>query len=398
LKAAVTTPELDEAVATIEPAVEERRGTAGRGIAGRGSAGRGTAGTPSPSELLRRLGRLSAERGRPRLADGLADLADFVAQDMARFDREVASLDFAETASGPRRVGRSNHHLLDLGGKRLRPICVALAARLGSGFSPAVLDLAVAVELVHSATLLHDDVVDMADTRRGAPTARALFGNAASIFAGDWLLIEALRRVERCHIPGLLVTLFDTVEEMILAESLQLENRGRIHTGRDVYFRVVEGKTASVFRWAMDAGAAAGGLGPGERSVLAEYGLHVGIAFQAIDDLLDLTGEAARTGKDLFTDLREGKMTYPVIVALEREPGLAAVVEDILAQPVDAAVPEAAVAEVVAALRRTAAVEDCLALARDSSRRAVAELAALPESRARRALATVAEAIVDRDL
>lgn len=396
MKAASITPTLEE-TASAEPAALPASREPER-AADDTRRGRLRPGTPSPSDLLRRLGRISADRGRLRLAAGLGDLADFVAQDMAAFDLALAGLDFDETGRGPRRVGRSNLHLLGLGGKRLRPVCVALAARLGSGFSPAVLDLAVAVELVHSATLLHDDVVDMADTRRGAPTARLLYGNAASIFAGDWLLIEALRRVERCHLPGLLTSLFDTVEEMILAESLQLESRGRITTGRDVYFRVVEGKTASVFRWAMDAGAAAGGLGDAERAVLADYGRHVGIAFQAIDDLLDLTGDAARTGKDLFTDLREGKMTYPVIVALEREPGLRPVVEEILAQPVDEAVPDAAAAEVVAALRRTRAVEDCLDLARDSSRRAVAELAALPESRARRALATVAEAIVDRDL
>jgi octaprenyl-diphosphate synthase len=239
----------------------------------------------------------------------------------------------------------------------------------------------------------------MGDTRRGAPTARAVYGNAASIFAGDWLLIEALRRVERCRLPGVLVDLFETVEVMIFAESLQLEWRGRATTDRSLYFRVVEGKTASLFRWAMRAGGLAGGLAEEERQALADYGGHLGVAFQAVDDLLDLTGDTSSTGKELFADLKEGKMTYPVILALERDPALRPAVEEILAAGSEEPVYDAgAVAAVVAALGETGAMKDCLALAREKSAEAIASLERLPDGRARRALATVAEAIVDRDL
>ncbi len=272
---------------------------------------------------------------------------------------------------------------------------MAEAARMGAGFDEKVRDLAVAVELVHSATLLHDDVVDMSDSRRGAPSTRAVYGNAASIFAGDWLLIEALRRVNRCRLPGLLEELFGIIEEMIFAESLQLENRGRLSTDRDLYFRVVKGKTASVFRWAMSAGSRAAGLGEAERRKLIEYGNHLGIAFQATDDLLDLTGDTSCTGKDLFADLREGKMTFPLIVALERDPSLRPVIQGILESNV---ISDLAAQRVVSSLRETRAVEDCKELAHRHSGLALAALEALPDSRARQALATVAATIVDRDL
>lgn len=388
------------ATGTVETPVTERAVLRPAGVDGSGNgrvqkpavaaAPASVPGLPVGIDLLARLEGICAHRGLGGLADRLSDMVAFVGQDLEAFESE-----FLRLPRDGSLVHHSASHLLDLGGKRLRPMCVTLASRLGSGFDRRVLDLAVAVELVHSATLLHDDVVDLSDHRRGATAARAVYGNAASIFAGDWLLIEALRRVNRAGVPGLLEELFSIVEEMIFAEALQLETRGRLSIDRDLYFQVVEGKTASVFRWAMSAGARAGGLGEAERQALVEYGRHLGIAFQATDDLLDLTGDAARTGKDLFVDLREGKMTFPLILALERDPGLRPVIEDILERE---AISETASARVVRTLRETRAVEDCLELARHHSGRALAALAALPENRARRALATVAETIVDRDL
>ncbi|MCP4654358.1 MAG: polyprenyl synthetase family protein [bacterium] len=336
---------------------------------------------------------MSTDRGLDSLARRLTDLAAFIGADLAALEDQIVQL-----PRYPHLVGRGASHLLDLGGKRLRPTCVVLAARLGAGCDARGLDLAVAAELAHTATLLHDDVVDLGETRRGAATARATYGNAVSIFAGDWVLIEALRRVGRCGLPGLLDDLLETIEEMILAESLQLENRGRINTDRDAYFRVIEGKTASLFRWAMLAGGMAGGLDPAQCRALQSYGIHLGIAFQAIDDLLDFAGKTAFTGKELFADLREGKMTYPVILALERDPDLRPVLEEVVTTPVNHALPEKAAMRVIASLSETRALDDCLALARERSARAVASLDCLPPSRAACALATVAEAIVDRDL
>lgn len=342
------------------------------------------------ADLLERLAGVSATRGPAGLAERLRALGELTRDDLAACE---AALDELPRGSTP--VLLSAAHLLDLDGKRLRPLCVAVASRLGSGFGHAARELAVAVELVHSATLLHDDVVDVGERRRGAVTARVLYGNAASIFAGDFLLVESLRRVRRAGVPGTLDRLLDVIGEMILAESLQLEARGRANMERAAYFRVVEGKTAALFRWAMDAGGRAGGLSDDECAALEGYGLHLGVAFQATDDLLDFTGSEAALGKNLFADLREGKMTWPLIVALEREPPLSAVVEELLAS--EGEVAPSRVSRVLASLARTGALDDCRQLARRRARMAIECLSPLPAGAARSALETIAQAAVARE-
>ncbi|HEV7555498.1 MAG TPA: polyprenyl synthetase family protein, partial [Kofleriaceae bacterium] len=140
--------------------------------------------------VLDRLARVSEARGALALGDRLAILDRWVRADLVELEAELSAI-----PRGQRVVHAAAHHLLDCRGKHLRPLCVALASRFGDGFTPPARGLAVAVELVHSATLLHDDVVDIADRRRGEPAARVVYGNAASIFAGDWLLVTALRRI-----------------------------------------------------------------------------------------------------------------------------------------------------------------------------------------------------------
>jgi octaprenyl-diphosphate synthase len=273
---------------------------------------------------------------------------------------------------------------------------VALSARVGTGFDQRALDLATAVELVHNATLLHDDVIDLAESRRGAPTARAEFGNAASIFAGDWLLIEALRRVQRAALPGLLDLLLETISEMIRAEALQLEHRGRIDTSRELYFEVPDGKSATVFAWAMHAGATAGDVEPDACAALRAYGVHLGLAFQVVDDLLDLIGGPAGTGKARFNDLREGKMTFPVIVALERDPSLRPVLEAVLRPESPAAPAQDHLERIREAVIDTGSELECRELAGERVGRAIAAIARLPASEVTAALAMVARSTVGR--
>ncbi len=268
-------------------------------------------------DVLDRLRQLCTQRGLTGLAENLAELGHLVQMDMASIEAELSQIE-----SGESLAERAAAQLMEAGGKRLRPMCVALASRVGSGFDQRALDLAVSVELVHNATLLHDDVIDLAATRRGLPTARSEYGNAASIFGGDWLLVEALRRVHRAAVGDTFPRLLDTIETMIRAESLQLEQRGSLATSEATYFRIVEGKSAVLFSWALYAGARVGGLGDADSMALEEFGTHLGVAFQLVDDLLDFTGDQRRTGKALFIDLREGKMTYPLIVASARDPEL----------------------------------------------------------------------------
>lgn len=342
----------------------------------------------SEPPLLRRLQALCRGAELPGLAARLGELAELVASDLVAVEAAFPRLRPEASA-----VERGADHLLGRGGKRLRPMCVALAARLGTGFDPRAAELAVAVELVHAATLLHDDVVDVGQTRRGAPTARLVFGNAVSIFAGDWLLVDALKRVRGAGVDGLLERLLDVIEEMILAESLQLERRGRLDTTAAQWMAIAEGKTAALFRWAMYAGARAGGLEPARCEALERFGADLGVAFQATDDVLDLAGDPNDMGKALFADLREGKLTYPLILSLERDRGLGELVDAI----VRAEAPDRALCrEALLRIEGTGSLEDARRLAAHHVARAKHALLALPANRARAALETVADATVHR--
>ena len=229
--------------------------------------------------VLDRLAHVSAARGVPSLGERLASLDRWVRADLIAFETELAAI-----PRGARVVHSAAHHLLDLRGKHLRPLCVALASRFGDGFTERARGLAVAVELIHSATLLHDDVVDVAERRRGEPAACVVYGNAASIFAGDWLLVAALRRIAAAGVEGLLDRMLGVIDEMIVAESIQLERRGNVIGTREDYFAIIEGKTAALFRWAMIAGARVARLPPAAEAALERFGLHLGVAFQAVDD------------------------------------------------------------------------------------------------------------------
>jgi octaprenyl-diphosphate synthase len=339
-----------------------------------------------------RLNVVCRERGSPKVAARLGELMDWLSEDLLDLEDELAGLALGESVDQ-----RSARHLLDLGGKHLRPVCVALAAKLGRGFGPAARDLAVAAELMHNATLLHDDVIDMGERRRGQPAARIVYGNAASVLGGDWLLVEALKRIRRSGPNGLLVQALQTLDEMISAEAIQLERRGRVDPSREDYFRVVDGKTASLFRWAMLAGATAGGLPPRQRDALRAYATHFGTAFQLVDDLLDVSGDSRATGKPCFTDLREGKMTYPLLLALERDEPLRRLVEKLLRTPEEEALPPRVRARVQRKLETTGSLRDCRELARRHVDEAVACLAPLPEGPGRRALATLASVPVERE-
>jgi octaprenyl-diphosphate synthase len=341
-------------------------------------------------QVLARLSTVCRGHTLEGLGDRLAGLARLVERDMAAVEDELLAA-IAPPGRTERAVAHGGAHLVAAGGKRLRPTCVVLAARLGGAASEAAVQLAVSVELVHSATLLHDDVVDLGDTRRGLPTARSLYGNAVSIFAGDWLLVEALRRVRRHAPPDVLAKLLDAIEEMIFAESLQLENRGSLVLDETVWRRVAEGKTASLFAWAMLAGARAAELGERETEALARFGLHLGTAFQAVDDVLDFDGDPMATGKTLFADLREGKTTYPLILAARRDPDLAAR----LAR--GAAEGDAAFArEILEGLRRTGALAEARAFAADQAERAAEALSVVRAGPARDALYTVLETTLAR--
>jgi octaprenyl-diphosphate synthase len=340
--------------------------------------------------VLGRLENICERRGAGGLESRLAELRSFIADDLVAIERDLQALDDRETP-----LYQSARHLLTLEGKRLRPVCVVLASKLGGGAAAAVRELGVAAELVHSATLLHDDVVDLGERRRGAPSARLVYGNAASIFAGDWLLVEGLRRVRGVGLPDVLDRLLAVLTEMLDAESLQLARRGSMAGGEAEYLRVIGGKTASLFEWAMFAGGRAGGLDASACAALERYGRSLGVAFQIVDDALDVAGDEAALGKALYADLREGKMTYPLMVAVRRDPSLAMEIEESAVADATFVPPEIA-RRALLSMREAGAVEASYARAQDFTRDAVAALAALPESWGKDVLVGVALALSER--
>jgi octaprenyl-diphosphate synthase len=295
---------------------------------------------------------------------------------------------------------RCAEHLLARPGKRVRPLCVMLAVRMGGrSFDDEVKAVALACELVHAATLLHDDVIDLGEERRGAPTARALYGNAASVLGGDHLLLDALKRVRGVRPAVLLHELLDVIDQMVDGEVLQLERRGRFEPSREAYMSVVEGKTAALFWWALRAGARLGGLPEAQVEALGEVGTHIGVAFQLIDDLLDVEGDASEMGKVPLIDLKEGKLTWPLIIAVEERPELLLTIQGVMTSLNEAPDEE----ETMKRLR--ALVEDLKETSALSATRLEAErhldaareaLSTLPSSDSRVALETVLDTITAR--
>lgn len=340
--------------------------------------------------LLGALAGIAEQRGALSIEARITELREFLREDLAAIEAGLQGLERRDTP-----LHKSANHLVAAGGKRLRPLCVALAARVGTGFSDHVRDLAIAAELVHSATLLHDDVVDLGEKRRGADAARMIYGNAASIFAGDWLLVEALTRVQRAGMPDVLDRALGVLGQMLEAEALQLARRGQVRGGRAEYMKIVLGKTASLFRWSMFAGARAGGASPAVIDALETFGEKVGVAFQIVDDTLDVEGDAVGLGKNLFADLKEGKVTYPLMVALERSEGLRELLERNLSEADEISDPDV-LGRAAAAMRETGALHQARSWARELIDEARAALLAAPLGPARLALESVAESIVTR--
>lgn len=352
-----------------------------------------------PTGPLPRLQSQAQQQQLDHLSERLAELQGWLSGDLLHVEEALKSV------RGESLAQRAGQHILAAGGKRLRPLCTLIAARIGPLQDPQARqharDLAVAVELVHAATLLHDDVVDVSDTRRGLPTARLLHGNEVSIYAGDWLLVEALRRIVGTGHPRLLVSALDTIERLIFGEVQQSQRARQLAGDVAGYFEVVEGKTAALFRWALEAGAKAGGCADAETAALVEYGGHLGVAFQVIDDVLDLGGDSQRTGKALFTDLAEGKITLPLALMLQREPHRHQQVAQLAgrcADPAQRGLAEvkAECQDIVDAVRSCGALAAARAEAETRTELARAALAKLPQGAEVAALEQIGHALLAR--
>jgi len=221
--------------------------------------------------------------------------------------------------AGPELLDEAARNLVLAGGKRVRPMTTLLTAVACGGDASKALPFAAAAELVHSATLLHDDVIDEGEERRGRPASRVLFGNLVSVLAGDLLLTRAIELVDTAAVPDVMRDLLATLQALIAGEVAQMMARHREDLGMDGYLGIVQGKTASLFGFACRAGARSAGAAPERVASIGRMGEHVGIAFQVVDDVLDLDGDPERVGKRLGADLAEGKTTLPLAFALAED-------------------------------------------------------------------------------
>lgn len=334
---------------------------------------------------------LSPAATRPAAAIArFADVQAFAAADMAAVDALIR----ARLASDVVLINQVAEYIIGSGGKRLRPMLHLVAARAAGHAGREHLQLAALIEFIHTSTLLHDDVVDESDLRRGRKTANAVWGNAASVLVGDFLYSRSFQMMVELDSMRVMRLLADATNRIAEGEVLQLLNIGNPDTHEQAYLDVIERKTAVLFAAATRLGAVLAGLPAAQEDALARYGLDLGHAFQIADDVLDYASDADTLGKNVGDDLAEGKPTLPLIIAIERSaPAQAAMLREALrAGGLDA------LDEVLGAIRATDALEASRERAHAYADRARDALIALPASDARDALAVLADYAVDRTL
>lgn len=323
-----------------------------------------------------------------RPTPGWADVQALVANEMDA----VNALIRTRLASDVVLINQVGGHIIGSGGKRLRPILVLLAAQAAHYVGHEHIQLAAVVEFIHTATLLHDDVIDESDLRRGRKTANAVWGNAASVLVGDFLYSRTFQLMVELERMRVMKILADTTNAIAEGEVLQLLHINNPDTDEAAYLRVIERKTAVLFSAATRLGAVLGGLPPEQEEALACYGMHLGFAFQIADDVLDYISDSDTLGKNIGADLAEGKPTLPLIYAIQCSP------------PEQAASMRHALKNggldslqnIVTAIQDCGALELSHAKALGYAKSAKNALQVLPDSKARDALLALADYAINR--
>lgn len=289
-------------------------------------------------------------------------------------------------------VNQVANYIINSGGKRLRPILVLLSAGLFGEIKSAHHQLAAVVEFIHTATLLHDDVVDESSKRRGQSTANALFGNAASVLVGDFVYSRAFQMMVAVHNMRVMEVLSDATNIIAEGEVLQLLNVHNADISDEDYLQVIHYKTAKLFEAATRLGAIISNGDAEQELALSKYGMHVGTAFQLIDDVLDLSGNSAEIGKNLGDDLSEGKPTLPLLYAMRNgNNGESAVIKHAIEQ---GGLDD--MATVLSAVERTGALQHVREIAAKEAELACAAIADFTDSDYKRAMIDLAQFAANR--
>lgn len=314
-----------------------------------------------------------------RAAASIQDLIDLTAPGMGEVNKLILSKAGSEVAMIPEVA----NHLISSGGKRLRPMLTLASAELFGYRGDHHVKLATSVEFMHTATLLHDDVVDESDLRRGKKTARTIWGNQASVLVGDYLLGQAFRMMVDVGSLEALDILSTAASVIAEGEVMQLAAAKNLETTEDEHFAVIKAKTAALFSAACEVGPVIAGASRTDRAALRSYGMNLGLAFQLIDDALDYGGDAKNLGKNVGDDFREGKVTLPVILSYRR--GTASEREFWKSAIEDSGSDAAALERAIALMAKHGAISDTIARAShfgDIARDALAPLASTPQKAA----------------
>ena len=321
---------------------------------------------------------------------GLAGLRDLVGEDLRSVNAVILQHMHSSVPLIPQLAG----HIIAAGGKRLRPMLTLAAAKLCDYRGAHHVDLAAAVEFIHTATLLHDDVVDESDLRRGIPTANAVWSNQASVLVGDFLFSRAFQLMVGTGSLEVLRILSHAAATIAEGEVLQLTTTNDPETTEAAYLEVVRGKTAALFAAAARVGAVVAARPAAEAEALDQYGLHLGTAFQLIDDVLDYSAREATLGKTIGDDFREGKVTLPVILSFRRSnPEERRFWRRTLA---DLDQQDADLGQAIAVMERHDALAETVARARVHAARACEALSSFPNRRERQVLLDIADFCVER--
>jgi len=318
------------------------------------------------------------------------EVFDLLHDDLAALEGEFGR----DTVSGVQAITEIGEYLRNGGGKRIRPALLFLSAKLFDYRGQGAVRLAAVVEIIHTATLVHDDIIDEAKTRRGRPAANTQWGNSKCVLAGDWLYMQAFKIAVQERNFRILDTLIELTQQMVEGELLQMEKLGQLMTLEE-HFDLIYRKTACLFSVCMRLGAILGGATAAQEQAVGRYGHDLGMAFQIVDDVLDLTASEEVLGKPVASDLREGKVTMAVIHALERcTPQERVKIETILRDRAFNGVTHGQIMEILQSYGSLVAAN---ARAAQYAQSAQSALDAFPDSEIKRALLWAPEFVVARE-
>jgi octaprenyl-diphosphate synthase len=319
------------------------------------------------------------------------EIFDLIQDDLEQVEKKIS----VESVAGVEAVTAIGQYLQSAGGKRLRPALLLLSSKVAGNGNSSAIQLGAVVELIHAATLVHDDVIDAAETRRGRPSTNVKWGNHTCVLAGDWLYMQAFQIALRERNFQILDLLISLTQMMVEGELIQLERIGKIAISEADCMELVDRKTACLFSVCARLGAISAGADMVTQEKLGEYAWNLGMAFQLVDDMLDFTAREKTLGKPVGGDLREGKVTLPLVYALERATAAERVlVETILRDRNYDAVP---FSRILALLEKYQGIERVRERAQAFTDKARAVISEFPESAYQRALLAVTELVTERD-